>query len=247
MHDVCCGRSPEHLHYYYIALNKRERSVFLRLADGILEHRDEIATIALTYDEVCNVICYLKMDIPELFSFKNCSYTEEQEHLLFHMEYHFDADTHFMLLREMQYAAEEILEEMPEHLDEQGIERYIYEYLATNCTYDGFDVVYAHSPLGPLIQKRAVCEGISKAAKYLFDRAGIHSAVIFGDGGLSGRVNHAWNIVQLDGNWYHVDITYDLSEGKPRFAYFNLSDEKMKQDHMFTSLGSNYMRIQEAG
>lgn len=247
MREFCCGRSPENLHYYYIALNPKERAVFLRLADGILEHRDEIVTTHLTYEEVCNVLQYLKMDIPELFSYKSCSYYDEGNNLKFHMEYHFDADTHFMLLREMQYAAEEILEAMPADLDEQGIERYIYEYLATNCTYDGFDMVYAHSPLGPLIQQRAVCEGISKAAKYLFDRAGVHSAVIFGDGGLGGKINHAWNIVQLDGTWYHVDITYDLSRGTPRFQYFNLSDEVMKKDHGFTSLGSDFMRIQQAG
>lgn len=246
MRDFCCGRSPENLHYYYIALKPKERAVFLRLADGILEHCSEIVTPNLSHEEVCNVLLYLKMDIPELFSYKGCTYQQGRNNLTFHMEYHFDADTHFMLLREMEYAAEEILENMPQGLDEWGIERYVYEYLATNCTYDGFDTVYAHSPLGPLIQKRAVCEGISKAAKYLLDRAGVHSAVIFGGGDLNGGVNHAWNMVQLDGNWYHIDITYDLSQGQPRFRYFNLSDEAMRQDHRFTSLGNGFLRIQYA-
>lgn len=246
MRDVCCGRAPKNLHYYYIALKPKERAVFLRLADGILEHRSEIVTNHLDCEEVNNVFRYLKMDIPELFSFKDCVYYDKGNHLVFHMKYHFDADTHFMLLQEMEYAAEEILEAMPKGLDERGVERYLYEYLATNCTYDGFDAVYAHSALGPLIQNRAVCEGISKAAKYLFDRAGIHSAVVFGAGDLSGNVNHAWNIVQLDGVWYHVDITFDLSAQQPQFRYFNLSDEKMQEDHMFTSLGSGFMRIQSA-
>ncbi|MGI6013496.1 MAG: transglutaminase domain-containing protein [Oscillospiraceae bacterium] len=243
MRDFCCGRSLQNLHYYYIALEPKERTVFLRLADGILEHQSDIVTISLDRKSVLNVLLYLKMDIPELFSYKNCTYTEGPQSMTFHMEYHFDAETHFMLLQEMEYTAEEILGNMPHDLDEWEIERYIYEYLATNCTYDGLDQVYAHSALGPIIQQRAVCEGISKATKYLLDRAGVHSAVIFGGGDLGGRVNHAWNMVQLSGQWYHVDITYDLSEGRPRFQYFNLQDEKMKEDHMFTPLGKGFLRI----
>lgn len=243
MRAFCCGRSLQNLHYYYIALKPKERAVFLRLADGILDHQSEIVTTSLNRQSVLNVLLYLKMDIPELFSYKSCTYTEGPHSMTFHMEYYFDAETHFMLLQEMEYTAEEILGNMPHDLDEYGIERYIYEYLATNCTYDGLDLVYAHSALGPILQKRAVCEGISKAAKYLLDRAGVHSAVIFGGGDLGGRVNHAWNMVQLRGEWYHVDITYDLAKEKPRFHYFNLRDEKMQEDHMFTPLGKEFLRI----
>ena len=57
-----------------------------------------------------------------------------------------------------------------------------------------------------------VCEGYSKAFKYLCDQAGIECYLVTGTMSSSGTANsgsdnHMWNIVRLDGKSYLVDVT----------------------------------------
>lgn len=66
---------------------------------------------------------------------------------------------------------------------------------------------------GALINKRAVCEGFARAGLFLCQKAGI--PCIFVTGQLQTSTvsdtwgNHAWNFVQLDGQWYLMDLTSD--------------------------------------
>jgi transglutaminase-like putative cysteine protease len=51
-------------------------------------------------------------------------------------------------------------------------------------------------------------------------------------------VGHAWNVVNMDGFWYHVDPTFDdpigNAEGISEHCYFGQSDTVMQEDHRWT-------------
>ncbi|MBR2589902.1 MAG: hypothetical protein IKE65_03170 [Clostridia bacterium] len=61
---------------------------------------------------------------------------------------------------------------------------------------------------GALINRVCVCEGYSKAYLYLLKRLGIPSLIVS-----SEALEHAWNIVFLDGVPYYVDCTWDDPAG----------------------------------
>lgn len=55
-----------------------------------------------------------------------------------------------------------------------------------------------------------VCEGFSKEFKVLCDNAGIPCELSTGIGSNNaGSDNHMWNIVQIDGQWYGMDATWN--------------------------------------
>ena len=81
---------------------------------------------------------------------------------------------------------------------------------------------------GALINGSAVSEGYAMAYKALCDQLGIDCTVVFGK--YKGAV-HAWNIVGLDGYYYHVDVSncdlYGLDTA------FLKNDDDMKDDYVW--------------
>lgn len=124
-------------------------------------------------------------------------------------------------------------------------EEYIHRYLIEQVQYELNDSLPVHSAHSVFVNKKAVCDGISKAAKVLMDSVGIHSIVISGDSfhpnSPSSGGGHAWNIVWIANKPYHVDFTFDnnLSDkGKLiRYDYFNLSEDQIRRDHTYESVG----------
>ena len=64
----------------------------------------------------------------------------------------------------------------------------------------------AYTVKGALLNKKCVCAGYAAAFKKLMKACNISCEVVSGKAG-GGR--HAWNMVKLDGTWYHVDVTWD--------------------------------------
>lgn len=66
-----------------------------------------------------------------------------------------------------------------------------------------------------LSKKLAVCEGYARLFKRMCDYAGIQGSIVTGytknepyHVGKMGELNHAWNVVLIDGNYYYLDVTW---------------------------------------
>lgn len=126
-------------------------------------------------------------------------------------------------------AADELLKGITPSMPEFEREMLLHDRLAKSITYD-LNEKYAHTAYGALVNGRAVCDGYTQAFQYLLQRVGIQSFMVTGTG--KGG-NHAWNIVRIDGRYYNVDLTWDDQESDTFHAYFNLTDERIKDDHAF--------------
>lgn len=88
----------------------------------------------------------------------------------------------------------------------------IYNYLIRNVKYvsdaelaDESNVI-KYSSYAALVQHNAVCQGFAGAFYRLCLESGIDSRIVSSD-----AMNHAWNIVELDGSYYHLDATWDIN------------------------------------
>ena len=80
-----------------------------------------------------------------------------------------------------------------------------------------------------------MCEGIAKTVKLLCDAVGLECIVALSHNAPERGVKyrHAWNVVKLEGQWYHVDATFDnsLQRGVKRYDYCCLDDKRIFRDH----------------
>lgn len=122
----------------------------------------------------------------------------------------------------------------------------IHDYLVLNCEYDYINYLNGTIPdasytvYGTLINGKAVCEGYAAAFEYLMERIGIRCGTVIGRAyGVNGWDGHSWNIVMLDGEYYHVDVTFDdpvnAKPGSISREYFNMTDHQLWEDHRWNA------------
>ncbi|MBW6411597.1 transglutaminase domain-containing protein [Clostridium weizhouense] len=118
------------------------------------------------------------------------------------------------------------------------IEYAIHDYITQNCTYDkdnydrGTIPNISHTSYGALVNQVAVCDGYSKANMLLLNEYGIEAGIVTND-------SHAWNYVNIDGNYYQTDLTWDdptPETNKIMYKNFNCSDSVMHKIHPWTSI-----------
>ena len=116
----------------------------------------------------------------------------------------------------------------------------VHDYIVLNTEY-AYDE-YLNQTLkdehfseeGVLWEGKAVCQGYAYTFQLCMELLGIDSIIVEGED-LISKVNHAWNMVAIDGEWYHVDTTWDdpVPDRKDMidYKYFLVTDEVLMKDH----------------
>ncbi len=116
---------------------------------------------------------------------------------------------------------------------------YLHDYLVQNYAYD-YEGLAEEQATGQSVAIRdvytffsgkvGVCQAYMLAMIALCEEAGIPCLPVTSD-----AMSHAWNLVKVDGEWYHVDVTWDDAGGAQSavypsyvsYEYFLLSGEAL--------------------
>lgn len=111
-----------------------------------------------------------------------------------------------------------------------------HRYVVTNTTYDKGKTGLHQSAYGVFCQKKAVCAGYAQATALLLNAVNIEAIQIT-------SVDHQWNMVLVDGNWYHLDSTFDDPDiaSVVYYDYFMRSDVKVASNHKPEKYWESYL------
>ena len=147
-------------------------------------------------------------------------------------------------MKALDRAAEEFLSGIDLTAPAPEVALEIHDKLIDLVTYDKdaadeLEKDLAHTAYGALVENTsgyantAVCDGYSYAYEYLLQKAGIRSAIVAGRAGETRETagSHSWNLVELDGEWYEVDATWnDISVEEAvdtKEEYSEIADEAL--------------------
>ena len=107
---------------------------------------------------------------------------------------------------------------------------YLHDYLAHRYAYDTRPEAEANADAYSFLRDgRGICQAYALAFLALCQGAGLEADLVVSD-----AMDHAWNHVRVEGEWYHVDVTRDdpipAAEGTDEVNHLRLlrSDEGME-------------------
>lgn len=180
-----------------------------------LERKIDLTGYEIPVTEIDYVVSMILNYHPELYyvTFDTCD-LESGSVTILYARYAAGAYNRISRDQEIEYAVQEALDVISPSMNSEEKVLAIHDYMAYTIDYsyealedpnlNAFDDVF--NVYGALVNKSCVCQGYALAFGLLMNRLGIDWRLA-----TSVSMNHAWNLVNLDGQWYHIDVTWDAS------------------------------------
>lgn len=197
----------DELRYAFRQLTAEQQADYLALVDGMIRMQPAVSLpYPLSGEDYSRIYLMIIQQEPELF-FLSPQYRYAKRMTEAELKYEHGENEVQMREADLLTVAEKLLPEAVYAYSDYEKALYVHDTLVAHCSYDEEAAGDSTTVYGCLVKQNACCEGYAKAFVYLSRRLGLQAVVVTGqtaDGTL-----HAWNLVELDGVWYQVDVTWD--------------------------------------
>lgn len=109
--------------------------------------------------------------------------------------------------------------------DDYAIIKAVYDYIANNVSYDYDGLrnkdLTAHTAWKAMCKGTAVCQGYSLLMYRMLLQCGVDCRMVAADtGSTKTEDGHAWNLIELNDNYYYGDATWDAENTGGNYKYF---------------------------
>lgn len=225
--------------YYYERLTAEQKAMYKKILLGLKAFSHTIKLSLRPINEISRIFDSVLLDNPTVFYVSTFHYSTDlyKQFITIKPDYKYAKSFVYQSMESIDKYLQ-VFDQI-KHKSDIEKEIYVHDFCVNNFQYDNSFNDYSHSVLGLIYNKTAVCEGISKFVKLVLDYLSMKSLVVVGKAknpalAPGGSEMHAWNIVELQGNYYHLDVTFDLTltDRMNRYDYFNLSDDDIKKEHI---------------
>lgn len=236
----------------YIAMKEKSAAVTRETADSGAYLTEEIFISGNISDrDIFVALTAFKYDNPGAFWLKE-SFTSAASNsgVTIRLCSYYSPEELTLKKQELDVKVREIFSSLESGMSDYELELYIHDYIMENCEYDsktadeinnGYsNAAESFTCYGALVKGKSICQGYTDAMSYLLSCVGVENTEI---SGTSQGVNHIWNAVKIDGDWYYLDATWDdHGDGAYRYDYFNITTSQLENDHI---IAANYAELSD--
>ncbi|HFI0344681.1 TPA: transglutaminase domain-containing protein [Streptococcus suis] len=199
--------------FYFQQLDTdKERRVYLQFVNGLRKRENTIELASVNQELYTRVYFSVANDFPEYYWLTDAMVDGIEFSDLSQPIYPADVEQVSLQLEEVARA---ILEQAPKGSDYE-IVKFFYETIIKQTDYDvealsNDSLSWKEQGItSVLLEKKSVCAGYSRTFQYLCKLAGIHCIYVSGmaNSEQGGQIGHAWNLVQIGGQYYGIDTTW---------------------------------------
>lgn len=141
--------------------------------------------------------------------------------------------------KELNKRVNEIMSKVSSSMSDYEKIKYFHDTIVKNCVYKETGTNDDSSAYGALVKGQAICEGYAKAFLLLCDAGKVDNIIVTGtaEDESGGYGSHMWNMVNCNGQWYHIDTTWDDPNMKDndsnyiRYDFFNITQKEILKTH----------------
>ncbi len=236
----------------YSAIVNAYNGIFYKYEKELKNPKKDSETI---YAQSSSAKAFAEYDYPQL---KLLEYEVKSEENYFEVEIS-NLDNFNQKISEVDSQIEDLVEKVNKEISIINKYRDIHDWLVENVEYDYrfADIVtgnwydlsdqdkayYTESNsaniYGAIVEKFAVCTGISEAYKYICSKCNLECLVVTGQTDEGG---HAWNIVSIYGRYFLVDCTWDIITNQSAGSYM-VNDEEESVKRLITLTKYDYFLV----
>ncbi|MBQ8849941.1 MAG: hypothetical protein IJ011_06405 [Clostridia bacterium] len=208
------------------------------IVKSLVNYETEIrADGAIDSKSVDDIMYYVKSIDPSLFHVGSLQVAVSMlGNIIIHPEYLYSEAEYKSLKKQISEKIRPVKQYLATLSNDAEKEKYVHDYVCRSVRYSDNGLV-SHLLVGPLLYGEGVCDGISQSVQLLLKSCGVKSYMVTGSAYNRHHTNdgaHAWNVVCIDGRWYHLDVTFDLGVSSDflKYDYYNLTTNQILADHV---------------
>lgn len=236
------------LSYCYSVLTEEEKNIYREIYQILKEMKPETevsTTDAILLEKVFH--CVIN-DHPEFYYVDGFSYTTYSQKdnvvkLGFSGNYSKTLEEKQKIDAQIEVYVENCFANLKNESTDYDVAKYVYDYIILNTEYS-LNAKESQNICSVFLHGKSVCMGYAKAMQYLLLRKGIVCAIV--NGTTENNEEHAWNLVFLDGQAYHLDVTWGedsymsdegtiLDDERVNYNFFCVTTEEISKSHRIDS------------
>ncbi len=223
--------------YHYEKLSKKEKEFYALMYEGMKKGDKTFYVNSKKDERLDDILIYVLNDHPELYYVSMGYASPEDDKSKMVMAYNENKKIKKDRNRQLKETFNEVQAQVNDTMSDYDKVKLVYDYVIARNEYVD-DAKNNQNIISSLVDRKTVCAGYARAAQYLLNKLGVKTTYITGeilDPEEGENASHAWNLVNIDGNYFYFDATWgdqvesDNTLAHPCYSYFMMSKQEMER------------------